>query len=198
MLYLLLFGRRKGLLHSFLCKSLHVVRHQHYSGCYPWSGIFIQFICQKDDRHAGVADSLLCRLLSTHPKALLSYSIFEKFIDPVYDKSPPYIIGTEYFGRPEMATNANMFADAFANFGYIGFLIYTVILAAILWLYDSLTQNEKWQGVGIILFVVPAWCLADTALTTTFVTGGMVFTFVIMYLMLGSDSQKEITDEVIL
>ncbi|MFE4704932.1 hypothetical protein [Peribacillus simplex] len=138
----------------------------------------------------GLLTAYYVDFFSTHPKALLSYSIFEKFIDPVYDKSPPYIIGTEYFGRPEMAANANMFADAFANFGYIGFLIYTVILAAILWLYDSLTQNEKWQGVGIILFVVPAWCLADTALTTTFVTGGMVFTFVIMYLMLGSDSQK--------
>ncbi|MFF2500156.1 hypothetical protein [Peribacillus sp. NPDC058075] len=138
----------------------------------------------------GLLTSYYVDFFSTHPKALLSYSILEKFIDPVYDKSPPYIIGTEYFGRPEMAANANMFADAFANFGYIGFLVYTVILAAILWFYDSLTQNEKWKGVGIILFVVPAWCLADTALTTTFVTGGMFFTFVIMYLLLGSDLQK--------
>ncbi|MGE7762635.1 hypothetical protein [Peribacillus sp. NPDC097895] len=138
----------------------------------------------------GLLTAYYVDFFSNNPKALLSYSIFEKFIDPVYDQTPPFIIGTEYFGRPDMAANANMFADAFSNFGYIGILIYTVILAAILWLYDSLTENEKWHSIGTILFVIPAWCLADTALTTTFVTNGMGFACVIMYLLLGTDLQK--------
>ncbi|KWW20406.1 hypothetical protein AS888_18755 [Peribacillus simplex] len=138
----------------------------------------------------GLLTTYYIDFFSTHPKALLSYNILERFIDPVYDRSPPYIIGTEYFGRPQMAANANMFADAFANFGYIGLFMYTGILSVLLWIYDSLTEDVKWRRFGIILFVIPAWCLADTSLTTTFVTGGMVFTFLIMYALPGADTQK--------
>ncbi|MFD9628588.1 hypothetical protein [Peribacillus muralis] len=138
----------------------------------------------------GLLTTYYIDFFSTHPKALLSYNILERFIDPVYDRSPPYIIGTEYFGRQQMAANANMFADAFANFGYIGFFMYTGVLSVLLWIYDSLTEDVKWRRFGTILFVIPAWCLADTSLTTAFVTGGMVFTFLIMYALPGADSQK--------
>lgn len=138
----------------------------------------------------GLLTTYYIDFFSQHPKALLSYSILERFIDPVYEVSPPFIIGTEYFGRPQMAANANMFADAFANFGYAGFIIYTLILSGLLWVYDSLVQKETLRGFGIIIFVIPAWCLADTALTTTFITSGMIFIFMFMYLLLGTDQQK--------
>lgn len=116
---------------------------------------------------------------SNHSPALLSYSMFSNFIPPVYNIAPPYIIGLEYFNRPDMAANANMFADAFANFGAIGILIYTIISIGIFWVYNSVARNKI--TIATLAIVMPVWCLVDTSFTTTLLTGGLLLAVIIMY-----------------
>jgi hypothetical protein len=118
---------------------------------------------------------------SHNPKLLLSHSVFRFFLDYPYDLSPTHLIGYVYFGSAAMGANANLWADAFANFGYIGLFIFTCILAAFLWLFDSVSSHIDLRFAGMVLGI-PAFALANSALLTSFLTHGIALAFLLTYL----------------
>ncbi|CAD5902616.1 putative B-band O-antigen polymerase [Carnobacterium maltaromaticum] len=117
---------------------------------------------------------------SDNPKIYLSHSIFKSFIDYPYDRLPPFLIGKEFFGREDLAANANLWADSFANFGYLGILFFTLILAGILYLYDCISNNRNFI-VSVVLIAMPAWSLVDTSLMTSILTHGILLALLINY-----------------
>ncbi|MBC2324173.1 hypothetical protein [Listeria booriae] len=130
----------------------------------------------------GLLMNYYVEFFSTHAQTKLSYSLLAGFFDNPYSVTPPFIIGDVYFNRPDMAANANLFADAFANFGYIGVLVYTSIAAIILWLYNSLAIGSH-KSFAMLLLVMPVWSLADTSLTTVFLTHGLLLALIIVYIL---------------
>lgn len=117
---------------------------------------------------------------SNNPKIYLSHSIFVNFIDYPYDRLPPFLIGKEFFGREDLAANANIWADSYANFGYFGIFFFTLLLSGILYLYDCISEKRNFI-VSVTLIAMPAWSLVDTSLMTSILTHGILLALLINY-----------------
>ena len=78
--------------------------------------------------------------------------------------------------------NANIWADAYANFGYAGILCFTLLLAILLWLYDSMAVNRDMR-LAALAIGLPAFALANGGLLTSLLTNGIVLAMLLMYLM---------------
>jgi hypothetical protein len=119
---------------------------------------------------------------SNHSKVFLAHSIFKPFLDYPYTFEPPFLIGNLYFNKPDMSANVNYIADAFSNFGYYGILFFTIILAIVLWIFDSVSKHSNYY-LTILILSMSAWSLTDTALFTSLLTHGILFALCIVYLM---------------
>jgi hypothetical protein len=130
----------------------------------------------------GLLTGYYYEFFSSHPKAHLGHSIFKSFIDYPYAVEPPYIIGSIYFHSPSNDANANVWADAYANFGYGGIVCFTLLLAALLWLYDSMAVDCD-KRLAALAMALPAFSLANGALLTSLLSNGMALAMLLVYLM---------------
>ena len=117
---------------------------------------------------------------SLNPQVLLAHSIFKSFFAYPYPVNPPFLIGNEYFNDPNTQANANIWADAYANFGYVGVVVFSFILAGILWLVDSVARNRDLRFAALMM-AMPGFTLANGALFTTILTHGLGFTILLLY-----------------
>jgi hypothetical protein len=98
-----------------------------------------------------------------------------------YDLSPAYLIGQIYFNNPQTGANTGYIGDAYANMGFVGMIIISVLFIWILKLIDSLSiKIGKNLTVGLALFSILS--LNDSALLTTLLTGGLLLLLCILYL----------------
>jgi hypothetical protein len=130
----------------------------------------------------GLLTGYYYEFFSSHPKAHLGHSIFKSFIDYPYAVEPPYLIGALYFNNAGNDANANVWADAYANFGYLGILCFTLLLAALLWLYDSMAI-ECDRRLATLAMALPAVSLANGALLTSLLTNGIGLAMLLVYLL---------------
>jgi hypothetical protein len=93
---------------------------------------------------------------------------------------PPHEIGYYYFNNADMDANANFWAEGFAEFGIFGMFAFAVVVAASLWLYDSIAARGSLE-LAIMLAVVLADALANSSPLTILVTHGGVLTGVLLY-----------------
>lgn len=119
---------------------------------------------------------------SSHPHAQLGHSIFRSLVDYPYAVQPPYLIAFTYFHSATMESNANLWADAYANFGYIGIIIFSLLLAFVLWLYDSMAFGRD-KRLAALAIALPAFALANTGLLTALLTNGIGLVMLLVYLM---------------
>ena len=122
---------------------------------------------------------------SDNPKAQLGHSILRGIVDYPYDRVPPLLIGRYYFGREETHANANLWADAFANFGFGGMAVFTLALMLILWLFDSLMHKRgfKQLTLAVLLLGMPAFTLSNAALITSLMTHGILLAWMILFFL---------------
>jgi hypothetical protein len=130
----------------------------------------------------GLLTGYYYEFFSSHPKVHLGHSILKSFVDYPYAVEPPYLIGFLYFHSASNDANANIWADAYANFGYPGIICFTLLLAIILWLYDSMAVGRD-KGVAALVIALPAFSLANGALLTSLLSNGMALAMLLMYLM---------------
>jgi len=119
---------------------------------------------------------------SSHPHAQLGHSIFKSLVDYPYAVQPPYLIAFTYFHDAAMESNANLWADAYANFGYVGIIIFSLLLAVVLWLYDSMALGRDKRLAGLAIGL-PAFALANGGLLTSLLTNGIALAMLLTYLM---------------
>jgi len=131
----------------------------------------------------GLLTGYYYEFFSSHPKALLGQSIFFKsWVHYPYVLGPAEQIGYTYFGDSRMSANANLWADAYANFGYAGIISFTLLLALILWLYDSISDGRDTRLCALAI-AMPAFALANSGLLTSLVTHGIGLAMLIVYIM---------------
>jgi hypothetical protein len=129
----------------------------------------------------GLLTGYYFEFFSNSPKAQLGHSVFRTLVSYPYTLEPPRLIGVHYF-NPLASANGNVWADAFANFGFWGIFGFTPLLASVLWIIDSLTANRDWRIVCLILGV-HGFTLANTALLTSLMTQGIGLTVLLVLLM---------------
>ncbi len=108
---------------------------------------------------------------SQNPRAWLAHSVLRGVVSAPYDQPPPQVVGYAYFG-PRLHANANLWADAYANFGMLGVFAFTGVLAGILRLFDRLARGADLRLVASLV-VIPAVSLSNSALLTTILTHGL-------------------------
>lgn len=130
----------------------------------------------------GILTGLYYDFFSQGPKAYLSYSIFRTLVEYPYDYLPPSLIGRTYFNSPDTFANASAWADAYANFGYIGMFVFAAVLGMVLWLFDCVTREDNFV-LSCILISVYGFVFANSALLTTILTHGVWLALLILALL---------------
>ncbi|MGW9156986.1 hypothetical protein [Microbacterium sp. NPDC055665] len=130
----------------------------------------------------GVFTSVYAEFFSTNPQVHLGHSILRPFVDYPYELTPPYVIGQWMAGLPTMAANANMFADGFANFGWIGMIGAGVVLLAYLRILDQVAVGLPLGVVGIVM-TMPTVALSNTSVLTAMLSHGLIAAIVLLAVM---------------
>lgn len=129
---------------------------------------------------------------SHHRHAYLGSSVLSSVVDYKYTYDIPNLIGDVYFHNPNTSANANFFADAFANFGYSGVVVFALILGMIFWVYDSLTQTAALKLTGLMM-AIPALSLANSGLLTCLMSHGIGLVVVLVALMPSEELHQQPT-----
>ena len=106
-----------------------------------------------------------------HPTFNLGHSILRFWIRPPSDITPPELVGSTYFEVNTWA-NGGLWADAFANFGFVGILVFSIGLGVVLWLLDVVSDGTDLAITGSVVAVI-AVILTNTAFLTATMSHGL-------------------------
>jgi hypothetical protein len=132
---------------------------------------------------------------SDHPRYELSHSFLRWFSSSPYIEDPATLIGAVYFPDSHPSANANLWADAFANFGLAGIVGFTIVLGVVLLIVDNLGRRRDARVIGPMV-AIAGLSLASSALFTSILTLGFGLGCVLMALMPpgsgdpGADTQR--------
>lgn len=143
-----------------------------------WSSLFVRRLIATP----GLLTGYYYDFFSTNPKLFLSHSILQPLITYPYSLSPPHLIGYFYFGNADTGANANLWAEAYANFGLLGIVMFTLVFGLLLWVFDSFAVDKDQRTTALTLGI-PAFALSNSALFTSFLTHGIGLAFLLIYLM---------------
>ncbi|WP_146107440.1 MULTISPECIES: hypothetical protein [Vibrio] len=110
---------------------------------------------------------------SNNELTLLGYSILKGVVSYNYEYTPPFVIGEHYFGRSDMAANANFLASSFGDLGIIGVLSFSAFVSLMFGFIDKTAMNKQAVPEISALMLLPMWTLIDTALFTALLTHGL-------------------------
>jgi hypothetical protein len=116
---------------------------------------------------------------SKNPHTYLSQSIILGWLfEYPYDMRIPELIGIEYYSR-HMHANANMWADAYANFGNAGIFVFPALLRIVIHGVDNIAKGKDAYLVYALL-AMPLFNLTNCAFLTTLLTHGMLLSIFLM------------------
>lgn len=153
------------------------------------NGFFSSLFVRRLILTPGLFSAFYHDFFSANEKLYLSHSIFSGWFEYSYETTITYVIGQTYLGRPECGANVNFWADGFANFGYAGMIVYTLILGGVLWFVDCIT-HERQRVTAILLLAMPSMSLVNSALLTVLFTHGMGLAVFILWTMPQPDESR--------
>ena len=120
---------------------------------------------------------------STYPVDYYYQSFLRHFgFESYYDTSIPFLIGEDYFNRPEMRSNNGLLSDAYSNFGFWGVFITPVLVVYVLKLLSAASKN-----IDIKILMVPivyvCFSLISSTITTALLTGGVLILGLFLWLL---------------
>lgn len=119
---------------------------------------------------------------SVHPPYHLSHRFLGWLFPSQYSVEPAALIGSVYFPQSNPSANANLWADAFANFGLAGIVIFSVGLGVVLLVVDGIGLRRDARITGPLL-AISGLNLASSALFTNLLTFGLGLSCVLIALM---------------
>jgi len=133
----------------------------------------------------GHLTNLYHEYFSTNPKFEFSTSGFLglfNFNNRLYQLEIPNLIGLIYFGTEKMSANTNIWADAYANHGYVLMLIVSALLAIILRLVDFTARGLSIRLVAPVL-IMPAVTIINSSLIPVLLGHGLLLVYLLLLLM---------------
>lgn len=113
---------------------------------------------------------------------LSEHRIFRTLLDYPYDVSPAHLIAEVYFNKPEMNAVTGITGDAYMNFGFVGLILWAMLLAVILKFFDTFSKGKDIK-VATAAIAMPVVALINSALLTTLLTHGMLLALTLLYLL---------------
>lgn len=106
-------------------------------------------------------------------------SFLRAFSGPRLAAPIPRIAGSAFTDVQGNWANANVWADAYANLGYLGVAISTAFTAMVMWVYDGIAA-EKSRVFTAAMLIVPASILANTSTQTALTSNGLLMLFIVV------------------
>jgi hypothetical protein len=129
---------------------------------------------------AGAGSAYYYDFFSKNEKTLMSSRSWVP-IDYPYDYIPPNLIGRIYFNAPNSHINVNIWAEGYISFGLLGIILFSVGLALIFYVYDSLSYNiDIPTSSAILAGYLPVFAYTD--MFTAMITHGMGLLFILVML----------------
>jgi hypothetical protein len=124
-----------------------------------------------------------------HPLTFLSHVTgVNRIIDYPYPVDIPRTVGFQYYGDPNLGSNASFWAaDGLAGFGWPGILIVSLLAAAVFWLFDSCARDHDRRPAALAATVIGV-SLANVSLFTTLWSGGFIFLMLSLWLLPGQST----------
>lgn len=117
-------------------------------------------------------------------KFYLSHSIFEAFIENPYgNENPVTYMAYAYFSK-DFAPNVGFWGDAYINFGFAGVIFTGVFIGFIMLLVDACSSKIP-LFLTMSILVIPFMSIINSALLTTLLTHGILFSIVMLWLVNG-------------
>jgi len=113
---------------------------------------------------------------------LSSQRIFREFFKYPYKLSPPHLIAAVYFNNPLMSANNGIISDAYMNFGFVGLVLWAVIVVIILKLIDNFSSGKS-SIITIAAVAMPVMFLSNSTLSTSLLTHGLFISLILLYLL---------------
>jgi len=110
------------------------------------------------------------------------HHIFQNLINYPYNLNPPHLIGEAYFNRPQMGANNGIVSDGYMNFGFIGMIMWAIVLSFILKLIDNLGKRKNIK-ITITVIMIPTLSIISSSLPTVLITHGLVLSLLLLYLL---------------
>ncbi|MBL7053958.1 hypothetical protein ISS06_02025 [Patescibacteria group bacterium] len=120
---------------------------------------------------------------SENPYTYLSqHHFFQNFINYPYELSPSKLIAKNYLSNPAGNPNNGIISDGYINFGFLGMLLWAIILSFILKLIDNISYKKN---IKVVMAVLATFILSirGTALLTAFITHGLLLALLLLYLL---------------
>lgn len=112
-----------------------------------------------------------------------------------YGGEVTFFIGNNYFGSSAIRANNGGFSDAFINFGWVGVILYPLILILIFLLFEAVTSNIKDKLLGLPILVI-TMSTRGTFIPTALLTSGVMFIWIIL-LALNSNNNPKLNKRII-
>ncbi|QAA76348.1 MAG: hypothetical protein BIP78_0582 [Candidatus Bipolaricaulis sibiricus] len=129
-----------------------------------------------------------------HPFVMLSNSILEGFVRYPYDMPMVRMIAWEYWGR-DFSPNVGYLGDAFAQFGFMGMFLFSMLFGLFLRIVDSVGARLPGNLVAAVV-VMPAMALTNSALFTSLLTHGWIPAVVLLWLLRVVEEKRSIARKV--
>jgi hypothetical protein len=126
---------------------------------------------------------------SNNSPIYLSQSILSSVITSPYSELSHYIISDIYFSDPLSMANTGMLGDMYMNFRMPGLIALAICFSIFLILADSLAYKKDIRLVAAA-FSMPMLALVNGTFLGVFLTGGMIFSFLLIY-FLPEDNDEE-------
>jgi fructose-specific phosphotransferase system IIC component len=108
-------------------------------------------------------------------------SILSPFIKYPYDVPLTRVISLEYWGR-DSNPNVGYLGDAFAHFGYIGMILFSMVLGIFLRFIDRVGNRLPRKFVAGLMAASSA-SLTNSALFTCLLTHGLIVALILMWIL---------------
>ena len=118
---------------------------------------------------------------SKHQLMYLAESHLNPVLSNPYTMPTVHLIGKIYYNSPAMAANTGYLGDAYMNFGFLGMLLFSVILGILVVIMDSITARTD-ITVAVGATIMPIYALVNGALFTVLGTRGLLLGMFIVWL----------------
>ncbi len=100
----------------------------------------------------------------------LSHSILKNIFTYPFKLPPANLIGYYYYHSTLTHANNGFISDGFMNFGYIGVIVYSILLVLVFKILDTVKINSRYLGV----FFISIFTLMSSAFLTSLLTHGII------------------------
>jgi len=133
----------------------------------------------------GLTTSRYLEFFQENPYYFLSGGLLSGFMDSRYPAGMSILLGSVYAPGTGLNMNTNFWTAAFGEAGPLGLLFASVVVGLLLALINAFARRGE-AGLNFLMAGFIGFLLTESALQTAILSGGLLLTFTLLYILAGS------------